>query len=190
MESGEANRRVRTRTHVGVTGEVRENLPNYVYSVSSRPEKDYHSTSPPQGSIRYQGENLMRLGSIQCRLLGVLVIGVACSIIAGSTSATATSTITVRIVPRAAFDYDLSNEVILRGQVVAREKDIILLRLKIGTVRVDTGSWTGSALLQPGTDIEVVAAKRQENGRQRFLAREIRYPGGSVVLRDTQGAPL
>jgi hypothetical protein len=100
----------------------------------------------------------MRLGSIQCRLLGVAAIGVICSIIAGSTSATAK--VTVRIVPRAAFDYDLSNEVILRGQVVAREKEIILLRLKVGTVRVDTGSWAGSALLEPGTDIEVVAAKR------------------------------
>jgi len=130
----------------------------------------------------------MRLGSIQCRLLGVAAIGVICSIIAGSTSATAK--VTVRIVPRAAFDYDLSNEVILRGQVVAREKDIILLRLKVGTVRVDTGSWAGSALLEPGTDIEVVAAKRQENGRQRFLAREIHHAGGSVVIRDTQGVPL
>jgi hypothetical protein len=130
----------------------------------------------------------MRLGSIQCRLLGVLAIGVICSIIAGSTSATAT--VTVHIRPRVAFDYDLSNEVILRGQVVAREKEIILLRLKVGTVRVDTGSWAGSALLEPGTDIEVVAAKRQEDGRQRFLAREIHHAGGSMVLRDAQGVPF
>jgi hypothetical protein len=121
----------------------------------------------------------MRLGSIQCRLLGVLAIGVICSIIAGSTSATAT--VTVHIRPRVAFDY---------GQVVAREKEIILLRLKVGTVRVDTGSWAGSALLEPGTDIEVVAAKRQEDGRQRFLAREIHHAGGSMVLRDAQGVPF
>ena len=130
----------------------------------------------------------MRLGSIQCRLLGVLAIGVICSIIAGSTSAKAT--VTVHIRSRAAFDYDLSNEVVLRGQVVAREKDIILLRLRVGTVRVDTGAWAGSALLQPGTDIEVVAAKRQEDGRQRFMAREIRHAGGSVVIRDAEGVPL
>ncbi|MDR3684669.1 MAG: hypothetical protein P4L11_13160, partial [Geothrix sp.] len=81
----------------------------------------------------------MHLGSIQSRLLGVLAIGVACSIIAGKNSATATASITVRVLPRAGLDYDLSNEVILRGQVVAREKDILVLRLKAGTVRVDTG---------------------------------------------------
>lgn len=132
----------------------------------------------------------MHLGSIQFRLLGVLAIGVACSIIAGKNSATATASITVRVLPRAGLDYDLSNEVILRGQVVAREKDILVLRLKAGTVRVDTGSWVGSELAQPGTDIEVVAAKRQEDGRQRFIAREIRHAGGSVVLRDAQGVPL
>jgi hypothetical protein len=130
----------------------------------------------------------MHLSNNQFRLLGVLAIGVICSIIAGSTSATAT--VTVRIVPRAALDYDLSNEVILRGQVVVREKEIILLRLKVGTVRVDTGSWAGSVLLEPGSDIEVVAAKRQENGRQRFLAREIRHAGGTVVIRDANGSPV
>jgi hypothetical protein len=132
----------------------------------------------------------MRLSNNQFRLLGVLAIGVVCSIIAGKNSATASASITVRIVPRAAFDYDLSNEVILQGQVVAREKDIIMLRLTAGTVRVDTGSWAGSDLLRPGTRIEVVAAKRQEDGHQRFIAREIRYAGGSVVIRDAQGVPL
>ena len=132
----------------------------------------------------------MRLSNNQFRLLGVLAIGVACSIIAGKNSATASASITVRIVPRAAFDYDLSNEVILQGQVVAREKDLIVLRLTAGTVRVDTGSWAGSDLLRPGTRIEVLAAKRQEDGQQRFIAREIHYAGGSVVLRDAQGVPL
>jgi hypothetical protein len=132
----------------------------------------------------------MRLSNNQFRLLGVLAIGVVCSIIAGKNSATATATITVRILPRAAFDYDFSNEVVLQGQVVAREKDIIVLRLAAGTVRVDTGSWVGSDLLQPGTRIEVLAAKRQEDGHQRFMAREIHYAGGSVMLRDAQGVPL
>jgi hypothetical protein len=132
----------------------------------------------------------MHLSHNQFRLLGVMVIGVACSIIAGKNSATTTATVTVRIVPRAALDYDLSNEVLLQGQVVTREKGTIVLRLAAGTVRVDTGSWAGSDLLQPGTPIEVLAAKRQEDGHQRFMAREIRYAGGSVMLRDAQGVPL
>ena len=132
----------------------------------------------------------MSLSNNQFRLLGVLAIGVACSIIAGKNSATATASISVRILPRAAFDYDLSNEVVLQGQVVVQEKDIIVLRLEAGTVRVDTGSWAGSDLLRPGTRIEVLAAKRQDDGHQRFVAREIRYVGGSVMLRDAQGVPL
>jgi hypothetical protein len=132
----------------------------------------------------------MHLGSIQSRLLGVLAIGVACSIIAGKTTATATASVSVRILPPAALDYDLSNEVLLRGQVVGREKGTLLLRLKAGTVRVDTGSWVGSELVQLGTDIEVVAAKRQEDGHQRFIARELRQAGGTVVLRDAQGVPV
>jgi hypothetical protein len=132
----------------------------------------------------------MRLSNNQFRLLGVLAIGAACSIIAGKNSATATASITVRILPRAAMDYDLSNEVLLQGQVIAQDKGTIMLRLAAGTVRVDTGSWAGSDLLRPGTRVEVVAAKRQEDGHQRFMAREIRYAGGSLVLRDAQGVPL
>lgn len=132
----------------------------------------------------------MHLGSFQFRLLGVLAIGVACSIIAGKNSATASASISVRILPRAALDYDLSNEVLLRGRVVAREKDILVLRLEAGTVRVDIGTWAGAGLLQPGTPVEILAAKRQQDGHQRFMAREIRYSGGSMVLRDAQGVPL
>jgi hypothetical protein len=74
--------------------------------------------------------------------------------------------------------------------VIAQDKGTIMLRLAAGTVRVDTGSWAGSDLLRPGTRVEVVAAKRQEDGHQRFMAREIRYAGGSLVLRDAQGVPL
>jgi len=132
----------------------------------------------------------MRLSNNQFRLLGVMVIGVACSIIAGKNSATATASGSARIVPRSALDYDLSNEVLLQGQVVTREPGIIVLRLTAGTVRVDTGSWAGSELLRPGTRIEVVASRRQEDGHQRFVAREIRYSGGAAVLRDAQGVPL
>ena len=128
----------------------------------------------------------MRLSNNQFRLLGVMVIGVACSIIAGKNSATATASVSARIVPRSALDYDLSNEVLLQGQVVTREPGIIVA----GTVRVDTGAWAGSELLRPGTRIEVVASRRQEDGHQRFVAREIRYSGGAVVLRDAQGVPL
>ena len=104
--------------------------------------------------------------------------------------ATATATATVHIRPRAAADYDLSSEVLLRGQVVVCEKNVILLRLSVGIVRVDTGAWGGAGLLQPETAVEVVAAKWQEDGHQRFIAREIRHAGKLVVIRDTQGVPL
>jgi hypothetical protein len=132
----------------------------------------------------------MRLGSIQCRLLGVLAIGVICSVISVQASTTAMGTITVRILPRSALNYDLSSEVTLQGQVVAREKDILLVRLRFGTVRVVTGTSGVAELLQPGTAVEVVAAKLQVDGGQRFLAREIRYAGGTLVIRDANGSPV
>lgn len=124
-----------------------------------------------------------------CRLALVLALA---GFIAGPVwaQATASATAMVRIRPRAAADYDLSSEVVLRGQVVAQERDVILLRLSAGTVRVDTGAWGGSDVLQPGTAIEVVAAKRQEDGRQRLIAREIRHAGGLAVIRDAEGVPL
>lgn len=104
--------------------------------------------------------------------------------------AAATVTCSVRIRPRAAADYDPSTEVLLRGRVIGREAGLILLRLPAGTVRVDAGAWGGAETLAAGSSVEVLASKRQEDGRQRFLAREIRHAEGLVAIRDAQGVPL
>ena len=103
---------------------------------------------------------------------------------------TASATCSVRIRPRAAADYDPSAEVLLRGRVIGREAGLILLRLPAGTVRVDAGAWGGAETLEAGSSVEVLASKRQEDGRQRFLAREIRHREGFVVIRDARGVPL
>lgn len=104
--------------------------------------------------------------------------------------ATAAATCSVRIRPRAAADYDPSAEVLLRGRVIGREAGLILLRLPAGTVRVDAGAWGGAATLEAGSSVEILASRRQEDGRQRFLAREIRHSEGLVVIRDAEGVPL
>ncbi len=104
--------------------------------------------------------------------------------------ATANVTCSARIRPQAAADYDLSTEVTLRGQVVGREGAMILLKIAAGTVRIDAGVSAAVAAIPVGSVIEVVAAKRQENGRQRLLAREIRHWSGALVLRDRDGVPI
>jgi len=112
--------------------------------------------------------------------------------IAGSVLAqsSASATCAVRIRPRAAADYDPATEVSLQGLVAGWDGGVILLRIPAGTVRVDTGNWTGAEALPAGSAVEILAAKRQEGGRQRFLAREIRHAGGVLAVRDPQGVPL
>lgn len=102
---------------------------------------------------------------------------------------TATAPCTVRIRPRAAADYDLATEVTLRGVVAGWKDGHILLRIPAGTLRVDTGAWDAAGALEPGATIEVLASRREEAGRQRFLAREIRHGGGVLAIRDAQGVP-
>jgi hypothetical protein len=96
----------------------------------------------------------------------------------------------VRIRPAAAADYDQASEVSLRGAIVGREGRLLLLQLRAGLVRIDAGSSVAAANLAPGTLVQVVAAKLQEDGHQRLLAREIRTAETTLVLRDALGVPV
>jgi hypothetical protein len=96
---------------------------------------------------------------------------------------------TVRIRPRAAADYDPSTEVNLRGQVAGWKAGAILLQITAGILPVDTGAWNTAKTLEAGSTVEILASKRVEEGRQRFLAREIRYAGGVLAIRDARGVP-
>ena len=107
-----------------------------------------------------------------------------------SSTASATAMATVRILPRAAAGYDPAAEVLLRGLVGGWDGDQLLLRLSAGMVRVDTGSWNTREALAVGSSVEVLASKIQQDGRQRFLAREIRHAQGLNVIRDAQGVPI
>jgi hypothetical protein len=116
-------------------------------------------------------------------LLGVLALPVQAQATAGVHCA-------VRIRSRAAADYDHSTEVLLHGLVIGREQGMLLLRIAAGIVRVEVGSWEDAVVKKAPAEVVVLAAKRQEEGRQRLVAREIRFPGGCVTLRDANGAPL
>ena len=120
-----------------------------------------------------------------------LALGLALAgFIAGPALAQATASVpcAVRIRPRAVADYDPSTEVVLRGRVMGRENGMLLLRLSAGIVKVNADSWGGSVVGAP--EVEVLASMRVEEGRQRFLAREIRSTEGLVAIRDAQGVPL
>jgi hypothetical protein len=79
--------------------------------------------------------------------------------------------------------------VLLQGHLVGRENGLLLLRLKAGIVRVDVGPWEEAVLREAGASVFILASKRQEAGHQRFVARQIHLPSGSVVLRDALGVP-
>lgn len=128
------------------------------------------------------------LRSLHHLALGLVFLGFA----AGPAFAQTTVAVpcTVRIRPRAAADYDPSTEVLLQGRVIGREDGLILLRMAAGIVRVQAGAWQGTPATAGELAVEIIASKRQEGDRQRFLAREIRHAEGRVVLRDVQGVPL
>jgi hypothetical protein len=71
--------------------------------------------------------------------------------------------------------------------MIGRENGLLLLRLAAGTVRVDAGAWDDPAAREAESMVEILASKRQEDGRQRFLAREILLAGHRVVIRDAGG---
>ncbi len=104
--------------------------------------------------------------------------------------ATATIPISVHIRSRAAGGYEPSSELLLRGRVIGRDQGLFLVRITAGVVRVNAGAWHGPEPRDAEASLEIIAARHQENGRQTFLAREIRTASGTVVLRDTQGMPL
>ncbi|HJV37894.1 MAG TPA: hypothetical protein VJ528_03565 [Geothrix sp.] len=132
-----------------------------------------------------------RLGTFRsiCRLglLLALAGGSEAVVMAQSTSS---ATCTVRIRPREAADYDLSTEVTIQGVVEGWEGRSIRIRLAAGVLRVDTGAWNTSGLFEAGTPLEVLASRSVVEGRQRFLAREIRHAGGVLMIRDAFGAPI
>lgn len=117
--------------------------------------------------------------------LGLALVG----FLAGPALAQAAAAVpcTVRIRPRAAADYDPSTEVLLRGRIIGRENGLILLRMAAGTVHVDAGAWGEPGWPDTASTIEILASRRQEDGHQRFLAREIRQAGSSVMIRDARG---
>ena len=104
--------------------------------------------------------------------------------------ATASIPISVHIRSHAAGGYEPSSELLLRGRVIGRDQGLFLVRIAAGVVRVNAGAWPGPEPRDAKASLEILAARRQENGRQIFLAREIRTASGTVVLRDTQGVPL
>jgi hypothetical protein len=125
-------------------------------------------------------------------MLRRLVLGLAlmgCIAAPGLAQATAGAPCTVRIRPQAAADYDPSTEVLLQGRLVGRENGLLLLRLRAGIVRVDMGAWEEAVLREAGSSLAILASKRLENGRQRFVAREVHLTSGSVIIRDAQGVP-
>ena len=84
----------------------------------------------------------------------------------------------------------LADDITVRGRVIGRDQGLFLVRIAAGVVRVNAGAWPGPEPRDAKASLEILAARRQENGRQIFLAREIRTASGTVVLRDTQGVPL
>ena len=70
------------------------------------------------------------------------------------------------------------------------DQGLFLVRIAAGVVRVDAGAWAGPEPRDAEISLEILAARHQENGRQTFLAREIRTASGTVLLRDAQGVPL
>lgn len=96
----------------------------------------------------------------------------------------------VRIRSLASADYDHSTEVLLPGLLVGREKGLLLLKIAAGIVRVDVGSWDEAIIKGAPAEVIVLAAKRQEGAGQKLVAREIRFDGGCIVCRDSNGVPV
>lgn len=132
-----------------------------------------------------------RLGTFRsiCRLGLLLTLADGSGVVAMAQSASS-ATCTVRIRPREAADYDLSTEVTLRGVIEGWEGRSIRIRLAAGVLRVDTGAWNTSGLFDAGTSLEILASRSVVEGRQRFLAREIRHAGGVLRIRDAFGSPI
>ncbi|WP_243286173.1 hypothetical protein [Geothrix terrae] len=132
-----------------------------------------------------------RLGTFRstCRL--GLLLALACgSEVVVMAQSTSSATCTVRIRPREAADYDLSTEVTIHGVVDGWEGRSLRIRLAAGVLWVDTGGWNTSNLFEAGTPLEVLASRSVVEGRQRFLAREIRHARGVLTIRDAFGAPI
>ena len=129
-----------------------------------------------------------RLRPTRRQALGLLLA----TLLAGPAWAQATASIpiSVHIRSHVAGGYEPSSELLLRGRVIGRDQGLFLVRIAAGVVRVDAGAWAGPEPRDAEISLEILAARHQENGRQTFLAREIRTASGTVLLRDAQGVPL
>jgi hypothetical protein len=114
---------------------------------------------------------------------------IATPVLAQAAAHSATVPCSVRIRPVAAADYDPSSEFTLRGTVTESQAGQLKLRLPFGVVRIQVGTAFPSGTVAVGQVVEVLASKRQDDQGQRFVAREVRHPGGTTVLRDAQGVP-
>ena len=115
---------------------------------------------------------------------------IAAPALAQAPSASASISCSVRIRPIAAADYNPSSELTLRGTVAEVRPGIVLLRLPYGLVRVQVGARLQESTPAVGQSVEVVASKWQDDQGQRFVARELRFNGSTLVLRDAQGVPV
>jgi hypothetical protein len=93
------------------------------------------------------------------------------------------ATCTVRIVSSATQVEDMSSAVLLKGRVVSQENGQLLLRMTAGLVRVEVGRWDGLIQGEVRPIVNILADRRQENGRQRLLARKIFLGGDGEMTR-------
>jgi hypothetical protein len=96
----------------------------------------------------------------------------------------------VRIRPIAAADYDPARELTLRGTVLEAREGMLKVRLPVGHVRVQVGSVLTSGAVDVGQVIEVIASRWQDEGGQRFIAREVHTAEHTFILRDARGVPV
>jgi len=97
---------------------------------------------------------------------------------------------TVRIRPMAAAEYDPAGELTLRGTVLEARAGILKVRLPMGLVRVQVGAPLTNGVVGVGQVIEVIASRWQDEGGQRFIAREVHTAAGTFILRDARGVPV
>ena len=97
---------------------------------------------------------------------------------------------TVRILPASPADYNLADELTLRGTVAEAQEGFLKLRLPAGQVRVQVGRAFPGGRLRAGEVVEVLASRWQDDHGQHLMAREVRHAGGTLVLRNAEGVPV
>ena len=96
----------------------------------------------------------------------------------------------VRIRSFKTADYDPASEFTLSGTVVDCQNGVLRLRLSVGVVRVHLGTAFPRDLMAKGLAVEILASRGQDEQRQWFVAREVRFAGKVMTLRTAQGLPI